>query len=184
MLTVLLWELETQICIWAETAKRLDITKKLPSLAAGLRPGLTAFNNNGELEGNISLVELGRKGGRRDTDDDLFRAELKIRLDGPKPDSLLIRRPALPPQPSMFCLRVQQKYMEMWGSRDLSRSATRRAANVVPVVDIRKGVAAKVNPDKPRKASEAAWIRERRGQLSGLVASPPGSSGALRLPQA
>jgi hypothetical protein len=113
---------------WGSALERLQARKTMPALAACMRPALTQFISNGELEGNFSIMQHGFQGGRRDCSDDLLRAEMKIRLDGPLPGSLLTGRVG---GVSDFVLKVQRMYKAMYGGRDLTKADAARASSSV-----------------------------------------------------
>ena len=162
---------------WQKTLCHLKAEKTLPALAAISRPTLAQFNSTAEIEQNFSQLQQGEGAGRRHCGEALLNAEMKIRLDGPHPASLLTHRSAgSSPVVSEFIRKVQAMYFKLYPCKDLTKAIATRQQLLVPKFNRRQGVPAKPKKDPP--PTRAGWKRQRETQRDILSAGSSSSKQA------
>ncbi len=141
----------TVICYWGKANRDRSVLKSYPAFAALAKPAFAQFLGNGELEGDFGrIAHVGVNS--RPGDVALKRAWIKVLIDGPRPDSIS----------DEWYGRVQGKYVEMFGQRDMAKVET-SAKQTGGLFDARHGVK---RPSRQRGKAEQE--RKRRRQLADL----------------
>ena len=168
---------------WSATLAAMKAESSLPDLTKIARPTLTQFTSTSELEQDFSIWDISRGGGRRNVEEDILNAELKLRLDGPAPHTHLNRSMEGKSFPSKFVLQVQAKYFKMFGGVDMSKADETRGSRVVAVIDRRKGAPAPITSAPNVKDSETKWLRARKEELDHARSTPcPDPEMLVKLP--
>ena len=139
----------------------------MPNLTKLARPAFAVWEGNGNLEGDFSRFERIRLEARG-CNSELTRAIAKICVDGMRPDLLSKAQLGTALGPQSFVLRVQEKYVALYGERDYAAGEKKRKELAVPFVPKSKGA------KRPKQeGGMALWRRDLAGQL---LETPEGPS--------
>ena len=142
----------TDLCqYWGGALKERDAASTMPNLTKLARPAFAVWEGNGNLEGDFSRFERIRLEARG-CNSELTRAIAKICVDGMRPDLLSKAQLGTALGPQSFVLRVQEKYVALYGERDYAAGEKKRKELAVPF-------------DPPKQRCKTTKARRRDGVM-------------------